>query len=304
MALAVRRQPAAQRAELAQEWAAELHILEHSTDPGRRRTALGFALSLAVRGPVDRAAVVRRGFAVRRPVLVMVLLPTLFAVATVVAFLLGGAVLSFARPGQAPILVVDRAVPDPVGYATMTLAPLTVVVAATLLGWLLGRRRNRLSPAPGAAAICLGTVASVLVVPVVFDAAWTFGGSVGLSLWLVLFGLASLLIIRAGRRAARTAAAVGAVVLAPAAAVTLALGVAMPAGLNRAAALLWYPTSLLDPLLNLPLGHPEGAFWITDYTGFLPHLLLASTLFGVSYLLTASRVPATSTGVEVNSLTE
>lgn len=293
---AVRRWPAEQRDELAQEWAAEMHELART---GRRWTMVRFATSLATSRAatplVDRTAVPGRLW---RTAGVLLLAPPACIAVIVVAALVMNLAYGWLSFG--------------VSWATSAQLPIWSLVAAAL-GVLLARvvtRAARRTVRVGALPTALGVVLPIAVTAAVvlgLLAGRVEGGVAeevpGVLLWLALLVpalWAAGSLARRGRvRAAWLVGVLGALVAADAAVVlavvsTIPASVPAVAGLppdsvDRISAPLWLFTCWTDSSFGLPRPTEWERFLITDQVLVEPMCYLACTPYALAYAIAVAR---------------
>lgn len=320
--LAVRRWPAPLRAEMAAEWAAELHAISELPDasrPGRAWRALTFTVSLACARPPDGeegpgtvvGSVLRRHW---KPVVVLALAPAGMLVASAVTLVVP-AIVGYALLGD--VALMDPSTPLHRGMQIVVAMIIPAVVL--LIGVLAGRLAQRYAHFPDHwghgvrawwVALLLGAgmmalhglllptgladlISSGVLPAMVATAIWTAGFAV--------VGWATAAWRADGRRRAAGAVAVvgGLVVLDLALTAHIAVKLA-PFDPPLAYAPLWFPASLVNVLPTIWLGstgQPLGdagvdsdsvAFILWDSMILYPYLLLALGGFGLTYLASAA----------------
>ncbi|WFE41604.1 hypothetical protein [Micromonospora sp. WMMD998] len=303
--LAVRRWPAELRAELAREWAAELHELART---GRRWTMLRFAASLATSRAatplVDRTAVPARLW---RTAGVLLLAPP-----ACVAVLVLAAVVMNATYGWLSFAAV---------WPTAAQMPIWSAVVAglgTLLALVVTRTARR-TVRVGALPTALGVVAPIAVTLAVVLGWFASRAESGLTemvpgllLWLALLvpalWAAGVLAHRGRTRSAWLVGLLGAFVAADAA-VVLTVVSTIPAtppttelppdAVDRISAPLWLLTCWTDSSFGLPRPTEWERFLITDRVLVEPMFYLACTPYAVAYAVAVARpAPAAVPGPE------
>ncbi|QLQ37174.1 hypothetical protein [Micromonospora robiginosa] len=297
---AVRRWPAELRAELAREWAAELHELART---GRRWTMLRFAASLATSRAatplVDRSAVSGRLW---RTAGVLLLAPPACIAVIVVAAVVMNLAYGWLSYG--------------VLWATAAQLPIWSMVAAGL-GVLLAlvvtraaRRTVRVGALPTALGVALPIAATLAVVLGWFASRAESGVAEmapGLLLWLALLvpalWAAGALARRERTRTAWLVGLLGALVAADAAVVltvvstipaTATFTELPPDSVDRISAPLWLFTCWTDWSFGLPRPTEWERFLITDQVLVEPMFYLAATPYAVAYAIAVAR-PARAT---------
>ncbi|MFI2713055.1 hypothetical protein ACH495_23325 [Micromonospora sp. NPDC018662] len=296
---AVRRWPAASRAELGREWAAELHELART---GRRWTMLRFATRLATSRSapplVDRAAPRRD---VWRTAGVLLLAPP----ACLVALVLAATVMNLTDEWLAGHLAWATAAQLPVWAGGTALLGVLLACAVTR-----GARRTvRVGALPTALGVVLPIAATAAVVLGLFAGRGESGVAEmvpGVLLWLALLApavwAAGALARRGRTRAAWLVGVLGALVAADAA-VALTVIATIPAAapaaadlppdaVDRVSAPLWLLTCWTDSSWGLPRPTEWERFLITDRVGVEPMFYLACTPYAVAYAVAAARVAA------------
>ncbi|MGH3646107.1 MAG: hypothetical protein ACRDTM_02870, partial [Micromonosporaceae bacterium] len=286
---AVGRWPTYQRDELAREWAAELYMIAHdprSTTARRAWRSLGFALSLAcARGPEQQPTT--WGYAMRKnwkTMVGLVLAPSVIA-AMVVGVALVAAELGWRLGYGVPEGVTDRnaiaSAAPPVDLGPV--AALLCALAVGLVGYWLGRRFAMPLVSPVVSAACVAgltivgfsvalTVATPLRSPMF--GMWASSELLGLIYWGALLPLVMVGVQLVRGQFGGSAAAWAAVPGGFAAVVVGAQG----SGVT---------------LTRLP--EVFVVWWIS---GLFPHVLLATTIFALTYLLARPvSVPAEPAGV-------
>ncbi|WP_405090644.1 hypothetical protein OG767_24205 [Micromonospora sp. NBC_01392] len=298
---AVRRWPAASRAELRREWAAELHELARS---GRRWAMLRFAASLATSraatSPVDRA--VPRGRLWRTAGVLLLAPPAGLAALVLAATTMNLTYewlvfrLSWATAAQLPVWA---------GGTALLGALLAVAVVRC------ARRTVRVPALPTALGVVLPIAATAAVVLGLFAGRGERGVAAmvpGVLLWLALLvpavWAAGALARRGRTRTAWLVGVLGALVAADAA-VALTVVAAIPAtapavadlppdAVDRVSAPLWLFTCWTDSSLGLPRPTAWERFLITDRVVVEPMFYLACTPYAVAYAVAAARPPRAS----------
>ncbi|MFF0659323.1 hypothetical protein [Micromonospora tulbaghiae] len=303
--VAVRRWPAELRADLAREWAAELHELART---GRRWPMLRFAASLAA----SRAATPLTGRAVSRRLGrtagVLLLAPP----ACVAVLVLAGAVMGLTYGW------LGMRVPWAAAAQLPTWSALTALlgVALALVVTRAARRTVRVGALPTALGVVLPIAVTVTATLALLAARGEsrIGEPVpGLLLWLALLTpalWAAGVLARRGRvRAAWLAGLLGALVAADAA-VVLAVVTSIPAtapvadglppdSVDRISAPLWLFTCWTDSSFGLPRPTEWERFLITDRVLVEPMFHLACTPYALAYAIAAARpAPAAVPGPE------
>ena len=305
LAGAVRRWPAVRRAERHREWLGELHAIAddpHATGWARTWRALRFSASLAVRRPAPAPAG-----------------PAAAAAGAGPAWGLFGTALGLVPLGTAAafaLAAVPRAVAAVGGYraagpgwplAPYELALFSVGPILVGLGVLTGRRLARrhagrdrapLTGTRDAVRVVLAVAAGVLCAQALSAFGEAPAALAATGLWAVGLAAAAPAVARLGRRRrgplpwlAVSAGGLLLVVLA----VTVAVGLALSAAdAPRGYAWAWFPITMHDTLLPLPLAADRSTdemarFLVVDRAELLPHALLVSTAFTLSYLSAAGR---------------
>ncbi|MET8194387.1 hypothetical protein ABZU22_11245 [Micromonospora sp. NPDC005222] len=302
--VAVRRWPVELRADLAREWAAELHELART---GRRWGMLRFAGSLAV----SRAATPLAGRAgsrrLGRTAGVLLLAPP----ACVAVLAAAAAVMGVAHAW------LEMRVP----WATAAQLPVWSALTALLGGALAlvvaraARRTVRVGALPTALGVVLPIAATATATLALFAGrgeSRVWESAPGLLLWLALLVpalWAAGALARRGRvRAAWLAGLLGALVAADAA-VVLAVVASIPAtapvadglppdAVDRISAPLWLLTCWTDSSFGLPQPTEWERFRITDRLGVEPQFYLACTPYVLAYAIAAARPTAAVPGPE------
>ncbi|MEU4791634.1 hypothetical protein AB0F95_18195 [Micromonospora tulbaghiae] len=303
--VAARRWPVELRADLAREWAAELHELART---GRRWGMLRFAGSLAVSRAAtpltDRAGSRRLG----RTAGVLLLAPP----ACLAVLVLAGAVMVLTHGW------LEMRVPWAAAAQLPTWSALTALlgVALALVVTRAARRTVRVGALPTALGVVLpiaGTVAATLALLAARGESRVWETVPGLLLWLALLvpalWAAGALAGRGRVRAAWLAGLLGALVAADAA-VILAVVTSIPAtapvadglppdSVDRISAPLWLFTCWTDSSFGLPRPTEWERFLITDRVLVEPMFHLAGTPYALAYAIAAARpAPAAVPGPE------
>ncbi|MBY8873914.1 hypothetical protein K7640_18965 [Micromonospora sp. PLK6-60] len=307
---AVRRWPAELRAELAREWAAELHVLARA---GRRWPMLRFAASLAAGRPatplVDRAVLHRRLW---RTAGVLLLAPP--ACVAVVALTGLAMAMGYDQLAVRVAWATDAQLPIWTGLT----ACLAVVLALAVTR--AARHTVRVGALPTALGVLLPIGATATVLLALF-ASRGEGGALdmvsGTLLWLALLTpalwAAGWLARRGRTRLAWLVGLLGALVAADAA-VVLAVVSAIPAvpvgpvtelpadAVDRVSAPLWLLNCLTDSSLGLPRPTDWELFLITDRVLVEPMFYLACTPYAVAYAVAVARPGPAAEPVAVPSV--
>jgi hypothetical protein len=286
---AVRRWPADEQADLAAEWAAELHVISHG--PGSERTrawrALRFCASLAWARP-DRDPLLAGQVSKTRRVTT--------SVAALVFGPLAGAILANA------LVIGVMVIGQEAGFTFGLMVGPTLLLAVVPLGFLghwLGRRRSSGPMGGTAAPIWVSVVLMVTGLVETFGIRLALGdetsgttgsGEVGVALWALLFaatGYGLFALVRQRRRAlAATIAAVGGVAAWIVGMTTAGLIGTVATEAPRSGAWRWWLVTLVD-------GNPGdlATSVISNDFSYYPYLLIPATVFGLAYLAGAARRP-------------